>query len=387
MKKGNFFVPLVVCALVLGGCVISTNPPVADTLPSPTVALPPLPTTSPSPTLQSSSSNPSFPTTSIPVTWADLDLAGKLVYITFSLQDNNPILDIEVLDLSTGGVTILFQAPSNSWIFSVVVSPDFRQLVMTYSPPLENNALGIKALYTMPLDGSASPQLLFTPPTKDDQYFEPQFSPDGKYLYFVHVNYQLPRQTPDQHYPVFFEIYRMAYPNGQLEKIVDNAYWPRISADSSRLVYVSDNLDDGTNKLMLANTDGSNAQEVPMTGPVIPSIIDAPLFSPDGGSILFSAVAPVQSFTPNWLDRLLGVQVASAHSLPEDWWSVPTAGGVPTQLTHLQASSLNASLAPDRQLLASFSGKGIFVMGLDGSGLTTIVSDVGGIPGTVNWIP
>ena len=66
---------------------------------------------------------------------------------------------------------------------------------------------------------------------------------------------------------------------------------------------------------------------------------------------------------------------------------MPVGGGVPTQLTHIQAPGLYASISPDNQHIASFSGNGVFVMKPDGTGLTMIVNDVGGIAGTVNWIP
>ncbi len=243
-----------------------------------------------------------------------------------------------------------------------------------------------RTLYSLPLDGSSPPEQIFAPPSQSDQYLQPVWSPDGKYIYFVHTNYALPRKDPNQHYPIF-EIYRMAAPAGPLEKIVENAYWPRLSANSSRLVYVTQNPDDGTNKLFVANADGSNPQEVVLSGPSIPTIIDAPVFLPDGSTILFSAPVPAQSSVPSWLDRLFGVIVASAHSVPSEWWSVPVEDGVPTQLTHIQAPGLYASISPDTQHIASFSGNGVFVMNPDGTGLTMLVSDVGGIPGTVNWIP
>jgi hypothetical protein len=48
---------------------------------------------------------------------------------------------------------------------------------------------------------------------------------------------------------------------------------------------------------------------------------------------------------------------------------------------------LYASCSPDRHYVACFSGYGIFVMNLDGTGATTLLKDLGGIPGTVSWIP
>ena len=112
----------------------------------------------------------------------------------------------------------------------------------------------------------------------------------------------------------------------------------------------------------------------------------APLFLPDGRTILFSAPAPALSSAPDWMDRLVGAQAASAHNVIPEWWSAPISGGRPTQLTHIQAPGLYGSISPDGRQVASFSGNGIFVMQPDGSGLSMIVKDVGGIAGTVDWI-
>ena len=103
--------------------------------------------------------------------------------------------------------------------------------------------------------------------------------------------------------------------------------------------------------------------------------------------ILFSAVVLGQVFTPTRLEKLLGITVASAHSLPSDWWSVPLAGGKATQLTQIMGIGLYASVSPDQRYIVSYSGNGIFVMQKDGTGLTMLVNDLGGVPGTVSWIP
>jgi Tol biopolymer transport system component len=143
----------------------------------------------------------------------------------------------------------------------------------------------------------------------------------------------------------------------------------------------------GKNKIFLANPDGSNAQEVSLSGAWTPDIIDAPIFSLDGQSIIFSALSPPQSYTPNFVEKLLGIQVAEAHMIPSDWWSVPISGGAVTRLTNLRTTALFASFSADKRYMASYSGDGLFVMNPDGTNLTLLVPDTGGVPGTISWIP
>lgn len=176
----------------------------------------------------------------------------------------------------------------------------------------------------------------------------------------------------------------MAYPGGQPEKILDHAFWPRVSPDSTKLVYVTIDPGSGANQLFIANADGSNPQEIKFSG--APQIMDAPIFSPDGSSILFSAPSPIQAYEPTWWDRLMGVQIAKAHDVSSDWWSVPVAGGAATRLTQLQTIRLFASISPDKKYMASMSGEGILVMGLDGSSIRQLFFDPG-VYSVVNWIP
>lgn len=302
----------------------------------------------------------------IPVTWAHLNLSGKLVYI--AAANTTAKAAVQSLDLETGDLTTIFQVPQSGWVDAAAVAPDQQTLILLYSPPIEAVNGGQQSLYRMSSDSSEPPQFLVTPKNDQDLYFQPTWSPDGKYIYFAHVYYQsaviydiMRMAYPDgkyiyyvhfnyqdqpvqQDYPVY-EIFRMAYPNGSPEKVADQAFWPRSSPDSSRLAYISMDPASGANKLFLANANGSNAQEVVRSGPWTPDVIDAPIFSPDGQSILFSTVSPTQSYQPNWFEKLLGVQVARAHTIPSDWWSVPLTGGVVTQLTDLQVPGLFASIA------------------------------------------
>jgi Tol biopolymer transport system component len=332
------------------------------------------------------SENSSGTSTKIPVTWGSLNLSGRLVYIHSDIASSKRLslqMSILTLDLKTGDITTVFQAPDGALIGYASVSPDSQQLIMSYSLPQHNAAstsFGRQALYMLPLGAPKPPQLLFAPQSDQDEYYQPQWSPDGKFVYFTHVNYQS---------STTYEVMRMAYPNGKPESLMDRAYWPRISGDGARLVYVSVDPKMGTNELFVANADGTNASRIPLLGISWASrIIDTPLFLRDNQTVLFSAAEPQRSSAPSWIDRLTGVRVAFAHgSIPSDWWSVPMLGGEPKQLTHIYALGLFGSLSPDNEYIASYSVDGIFVMQPDGGNLTKVVNHTGLVSGTVSWIP
>jgi Tol biopolymer transport system component len=238
---------------------------------------------------------------------------------------------------------------------------------------------GQESLYALPLDGTGQPELLLIPETGDDQYSQPTWSPDGRYVYLAHLNSQS---------MATYEILRMVYPNGSPEKVVDRAFWPRVSGDGSRLVYSALDPQTGANSLSFANADGTDRHQVAISGLPVPSVIDAPMFSPDNQSIIFSSPLGLKASVPNWIDKSLGVSIAYADgSLPSDWWSVPAAGGKAIQLTNTQSLALYGVFSPDRKQIASYSSNGIFVMNPDGSEVTMVVKDVGGISGTTNWMP
>jgi Tol biopolymer transport system component len=330
-------------------------------------------------------SQPADEAVNIPVTWGNLNLSGRLIYVVADFKGGSAKGGLRValrsLDLMSGKVTTIFETDVGGWIRSLAVSPDLKNIIVSYSTSPDLPFGGKEELYIMPLDGSQPPQLLFTPPSDQDQYLQPVWSPDGKYIYFTHVNAQSSSAA--------YEIMRLAYPNGKPEQLVNQAYWPQISTDGSRLTYVSIFSANGPNGLFIAKADGTDAWSVPLSGASwANSIIDAPLFLPDGQTILFSAPIPTQTSAPSWIEKLMGVTVAHAHSsIPSDWWTVPISGGEPTRLTRVYSPGLFASLSPDSRSIASYSASGIFVMNPQGGNLTQIVNYTGGIPGAVSWIP
>ena len=311
----------VIFALVISGCSIE-------------VAQPPVQT--PDSIMTNPGTSATNDTTQIPVTWSSLNLTGKLIYSMGAIEKDVYVIRVLSLDLQTGQGTTIYQAPSGAWVYYVSVSPDGEQLVMSFSPPPGTDPEVVQALYVMPIDGSRPPQLLFKPQIREDQYTQAEWPPDGKYIYYTHVNYQFPID-PNRVYPLY-QIFRMEYPGGQPQLIAEEAYWPRLSSDSTRLTYISIDPLSIKQQLIIADADGGNAQEVSLSGSYIPDIKDAPIFSLDEVSILFSAAVPTQSRQPTWFENLMGMRLARANgSVPSDWWSVPINGGELTRLTHIQA--------------------------------------------------
>lgn len=375
MKSIRACVIYALMVFVLCGCSIEFNQ-------YPTVA-PPSETTA-SPAGSNLTALPAVNVTKIPITWSDVNLTGRIFFVNTNYD--NPafsLKNIEVLDLATGEISTLFTSTQGAWIFYMDVSPDGKQAVISYIDPSNPTAPSNRALYIVPLSSDSPPQLLIQPPTDDDHYTQAEWSPDGSYLYYSHYNgteQPLANLTPD------YEIWRMKYPGGQPEKIIDHAFWPRPSSDSTQLVYVALDPETGANSLSVANADGSDPRQIPLSGIGDSDIFDAPVFSNDGQSILFSMPNDAQAYQPNWWDKLMGVQIVKAHSVPSDWWSVPITGGVPNQLTQLSTVNLFADISPDKKHIVSIGGEGLFVMELDGSNLNRLVSDPG-IYGTVRWLP
>lgn len=363
MRKIYFFAWRLVFALAISGCSVEVSqPPVAV-----------------SPIANTQNPNESPAPAQIPITWSNLDLTGKLVFN--AANSTTARVSIQSLDFKKGNLVTIFQVPQRGWVDAVAVSPDHKTLLLSYSPPMEAAYGGQGSIYSMPLDGSQPPQLLVTPEDTEDLYSQPVWSPDGKYVYFAHINYQSTQS---------YEIMRMAYPDGKPEKLIDHAYWPRVSDDNTLLVYVALEPKSGINHLSFANVDGTDPHEVPVNDLPVPYVIDAPMFSPGNQSILFSSPLGIKASAPapRWFDQLLGIQVALADgTLPSDWWSIPITGGTPKQITNVLSLALYGVFSPDKKFIASYSTDGIFVMRPDGTELTIIVNDVGGIPGTVSWIP
>jgi Tol biopolymer transport system component len=148
--------------------------------------------------------------------------------------------------------------------------------------------------------------------------------------------------------------------------VAENGIWPRVSPDGRSLAYIHIDQDSLAAELVLAERDGSNATVLVLRDRFM--TLDAPFFSADGQWLYFSAVAE-QTSSATWWERLLGIEVVSAHNLPSRWWRLPLTGGEPEPLTEEARVGQYGVLSPDGRYLAFGSQSGIFLMQPDGSEL------------------
>ena len=304
-------------------------------------------------------------------------LSGRLIFV------QSPD-DLAQLDLRSSQTSLLFHTPHNAWLAAAAVSPDGNQIVLAYAPPLNDPSqqFGYTDLYILPADGSGVPQVLLQRTDPQEGFAFPQWSADGRYIYYAH---EIPDTTGRLRYIHYnYTIERVAYPTGRPQKLLENAIWPRLSPDGKRLAYVSFNQQTGENNLYVANVDGTHAR------PAVPAgtfyAVDAPLFSRDSQVLIFSAVGgPASSQRES--DQFISTARPNVmkHDIPSDWWRVDLATGKIKSLTHISDTGLYGDFSPDGQHIAFVAATGLYLMNPDGSNLTQIMNF--GPEGTVSWIP
>ena len=378
---------LAFAAVFLVGCGINVSD---NSTPVPTVVVPSvLPPGYPSPT---SPGDTNSAATAAPK-WSSLGLTGRLIY-SLGIQG------IQQVDLSSGKVTNIFQPPQDAWLTASTVSPDGKEIAIAYAPPPPTGQvqLGYASLYLLPGDCSTRPNgctaddltLLVDRVDPHEAYFSPVWAPDGKTLYFAHFT----PSNASSNSPFKYTLEQIAVPGGKPVALLQDALWPNIAADGSKIVYVYSDPKDYTNHLLTAGPDGSNPRDV--VGPSAFAAVDAPFFTPDGSQVVFSAVGegpaagtPTPSPALSWLDQFLGVQVAAAapdlHTVPSDWWEINTDGSHLKRLTKQYDVSMFGTFAPDGKHIGYLSASGLYVMNPDGTKLQRLLNTTG--YGTVNWVP
>ena len=270
------------------------------------------------------------------------------------------------IDAATAVIQTLFLVPENAWLGGIDYQPQREQFVWAYAPapPAGEVQFGFTRLYLWRI-GEAEPSLLFESGAGDHVFFNPVWTPDGQAIYYSHVE---PVDEETYTFTTFLKRYHLE--SGAVDIIAENGIWPALSPDGQQLAYISINPNTSGSTLMLADPDGQN--KTVLLAPEWFAAVDAPVFSPDGSTITFSA-AEVEVSSRPWWEIVLGLQTAKAHSLPSDWYRLPLTGGESVRLTEIEAVGLYGRFAPNETATFAFaSQKGLFSLSPDGENLSLI---------------
>ncbi len=355
-------------ALVLTACTVTV--PVEPPTSQPVTPAEPRDATGPAPS----------PGVADAAAWSRLGLNGRILVAQTTRG-------VWLLDLVSGETRNVYSPPdlATEWVNMAALAPDGRTIVMAFAPlpPPGQVQFGYTALYLLDLADPSSLRPLLERKDERESYFTPSWSPDGRYIYYSHLERIANPSNATETVSYQYSVERVSYPDGQVEVLVPGAYWPRVSPDGARIVYVSiDPVALSDSGLYIADADGQNPIRVLEASPY--GALDAPLFSADGRNLFISIVSEPLGRRRQGLGTPLR-PVPSAHNVPSDWWTLPLGNSTPQRLTQINATGLYGDLSPDGRWLGFLSTRGIEVMAPDGSQLT-LLSDLGGF-GNIDWVP
>lgn len=299
--------------------------------------------------------------------------AGKLYYLAL-VGEQQQLL---TLDLASGEEEIVFAVPELGWLSGAAVSPDGQQIVLAYSaPPTAGQVqFGFTDLYLMPADGSEAPTPLILKEDPSEAFFNVSW-PLADTIYYAHV---FPGADETGLVTYSSQIERISTDGTNREVLGLGGAWPRLAEDGTTLAYINDQLE-----LIIAEADGTKAEVILESDAF--EAIDAPLFVPKTEQICFSAVNPLPPSALTIWDRLAGVSVVMAHSVPSDWWCMSLdSSGEMSRLTNLNAIGLYGDFNEDGTHMAFITTDGLYIMRTDGSSLEKI-KDASPF-GTLDWVP
>jgi WD40 repeat protein len=185
---------------------------------------------------------------------------------------------------------------------------------------------------------------------------------------------------------------------GQPETVVDNAYDPAVSSDESMLIYVRSTR---AGQQMLKKTIGESGDGCELISDQVFQYLSLPRISPDGKRVAMggsgepnmgmsgcggdprSGPSPHAAVVGLDVGALLQPEVAYAHGLPADVYSLSLDGSDMKRLADIKDDDPTVAWSPDGSKLAIFGVAALYLVDARG-GPTDKLTDQGGYGG-LDW--
>ncbi|MBM7842322.1 TolB family protein [Herpetosiphon giganteus] len=278
-------------------------------------------------------SNSVTPAAQAPASIDTADLAG---YCIDTAPITKPVIvglegNIWTLNRDGSDMSQLTTAKERTLIRDAAWSHDRKTLAYSLMlPPIDLAIPWLQSGIICGLDAATGKGRLLAYGEFGDALSEPSWAGDDQSLYvtrrrtFLNDKNQFLREEA--------AIVRYGLGSNQATVIIDGSTTPAVSPDGKQLVYVQPNVDIGFPSLMIAKLDGSNPQPLGQPDPPFKAII-APRWSPDGSMVVVTvnggpgAIGGGEKPELAWWERLLGVEVASAHGEPVSLWQITVSDG------------------------------------------------------------
>lgn len=172
---------------------------------------------------------------------------------------------------------------------------------------------------------------------------------------------------------------RLDVASGKVTNLLDGAQMPSISADGTKMAYLTQDPATGEGGIWVSAADGSGAKRLVELGPQFLAML-YPTIAHDGTRIAFAGT-PSQASVPNPAPRRAGglpaavrglaslivPQSATAHGLPMDVWTVSTSDGTLKQVTNFKEDEPYPAWSSDNKRLTVFATGGLYDVPSDGS--------------------
>lgn len=278
---------------------------------------------------------------------ADLDAGGQLYY-------TQGFDGLWRHDLRSGVSEQWWLPAEGSLVSDVAVSPDGSQLALAWAPPAEAGfQSGSTDLWLMSLS-SGEPQPLVTRSDALESWRDPWWSPDGRRLLVTHQRVQWSQGGELQ--AIRLDVEWLAL-DGARQTLLTNAEQAALSSDGGQMVFLRPDLVNGSQGLVLARPDGSQARELVRNTTF--RALASPRFAPGNQTIVFSA-SGLRHGGPQQSDPAVGAVMA--HGDPWNIWQVDLATGVLSRLTTSVLDGPALAWSPDGSgLLAVLAAEGLFL--------------------------